>query len=59
MGTYAQGMAIVGRKISPTYSGYMVEKIPIPRIGPKFIRAKFGTNLGYMSFFNHITAVRG
>ena len=42
---------------SPTYSGYMVEKTHVPKIGSKFIRAKFRTNFGYMSFYNHITTV--
>ena len=43
----------------PTYSGYMVEKIHIPKFGSKFIRAKFRPNFGHMCFFNHITTVRG
>ena len=43
----------------PTYSDYMVEKTHVPRIGSKFIRAKFRTNFGYMSFYNHVTTVRG
>ena len=44
---------------SPTYSGYMVEKTHVLKIGSKFIRAKFRTNLGYVSFNNYITTVRG
>ena len=44
---------------SPTYSGYMIEKTHIPRIGFKFIRTKFRTNFGYMDFYKPITTVRG
>ena len=44
---------------SPTYSGYMVEKTHVPKNGSKFIRAKFRTNFGYMSVYNHITTVCG
>ena len=43
----------------PTYSGYMVIKTHIPKIGSKFGPDKFRTNFGYMCFFNHITTVRG
>ena len=42
---------------STTYSGYMVEKTHVPRIGSKFIRTKFRINLGYMDFYKPITTV--
>ena len=44
---------------SPTYSGYRFIKIHISKIGSKFGPDKFGTNSGYLCFFNHITTVRG
>ena len=38
----------------PTYSGYMVKKTHIPKIGFKFGLDQFGINSGYICFFNNI-----
>ena len=42
---------------SQEYSGYMIIKTHIPRMGSKFVPDEFRINSLCMSFYNHITTV--